>query len=288
MSSQPANLRMILDNAGDSATLSADPVLVSTLPVGNLQLQEGAKVARSTSAATQYIHFDMTRSRVIDSDMFVLLGDFSNSATVKITLYSGAGQTGDEVYSSEPELVWKPIPWEEFAWGTYEWGGGAIYDKTNATPASTISPADNGELYLSGTFEIIDHDNENGYHNLHRLFIGQKLTPSVNFGYGYAIELRDTSQQHRDAGGGLVTFPTEPYRATRFTLEHMTRQEFSAFWTGLSVCGKVKDIYLDMLPDSSGIEQAAHAMRGKFIKIPTFAQSYDGNYGADFEIEETK
>ncbi|WP_146066625.1 hypothetical protein, partial [Candidatus Venteria ishoeyi] len=189
MMNNSANLRMVLDNAGDAATLTADPVMVSTLPVFNLQQQEGSRVARSTSTDAQDIHFDMEADRIVDGDLFVLLGDFSKTATIKLTLYSGAGQTGDVVYAGNRELIWKPIPWEEFGWGGYEWGGGAIYEKASATPAGVISPDLNGNIYLSGTFEIIDSANEDGYHNLHRLFIGKKITTAVNFGYGYAIEL---------------------------------------------------------------------------------------------------
>jgi hypothetical protein len=283
---------MVLQNAGDSATLSASPALVATLPVENLQKQEGAAVARSTSTANQYIYFDMDRVRSIENDMFVLMGDFSDEAIVNFRLYEGAGQTGNENYTLESEKIWKPIPWEEFGpWGEYEWGGGKIYDATGSIPTFFNAPKDNvdiGNTYLSGEIEIIDPNNPLGYHNLHRLFIGTLIQPINNMEFNYTIGLVDDSEQEPDDGAGLITFSVETYKKLSFNLPILSRQEMVSLWAGLQYCGLTHDIYIDALGFSSGAERIIHIMRAKLIKIPEFTPPFNTAYKTNFEFREVK
>jgi hypothetical protein len=285
------NLRMILENIADSATLSASPAMVVTLPEGNLQRQEGAYVARSTSLATQYINFDLAAERVHALDMFVLLGDFSADAIVTLTLYPQVAQAGTAVYSAG-ETVWRLLPWESFGpWGRYEWGGGAVFDVSGSVPASVLAPGDASEeytTYISGTFKIEDPTNTNGYHNLKRLFIGQMLQPAINYDYGYTLSVVDDSTQEREEGGGLASFPVEKYRRLRFQLNHIDRTEWPSFWGGVLAAGKINDVYVDAKPLAAGVEHAAHQMRAKFTELPEFSEWAAGQFSASFELEEVK
>ena len=282
---------MIFANAADAATLTASPVMESSLPVTNLQLQEGAFVARSTSTADQTIKFDFSDLRLSDNDMFVLLGDFSDEAEVQMTLYAGANQTGDIVYTTTT-TVWKAIPWEEFGpWGTYEWGGGKIYEVAGSDPAFIQAPIDDGATgltYLSGQFIVVDPNNPDGYHNLKRLFIGELLQPRLNFDFGHSLYVEDESEQEPDDGGGLISFHVEPSRRLQFTLSHMSDAEFSAFWRGINYARKVNDVFIEARPAANGILWAAHTMRAKFTSLPKFSSAYAGHWQAPFELREVK
>jgi hypothetical protein len=283
---------MIMENAADTFSLAASPAMLTSLPVTNLQVQEGAFVARSTSTAQQIINFDCPTARIAALDMFALMGDFSSSATVGLTLYSQAGQLGDVVYTSESE-VWKAIPWESFGpWGYYEWGGGRIFDVSGSEPTAVQIPGetlgDDYSNYLSGKIVINDTNNPDGYHNLKRLFVGTIISPEFNFEWGADISTVSMTKQERSEDGGLQSFPRAAYRRLRFNLEHLSAEEFAAFWRGITAADKINDIYIQAKPAALGIEQAAFMMRGKLTRLPSFAEWAVQRYKTEIEIEETR
>ena len=62
-----SNLRIVWAIPSDTATLSASPALVSTLPVTNLQDPTRARIARTTSLAQQQILGNLTSLQIVNS-----------------------------------------------------------------------------------------------------------------------------------------------------------------------------------------------------------------------------
>ena len=282
-------MRVILRSLADDMALAASPAFVSSLPVGNLQTQQRAEVARSADTSNQAITGDLTAARLLGADGFALIGRFSEDATVRVRLYAEAAQGGDVVYDSGPISVLVPIPWGEFAWGEEAWGGVRSF-QNGAEPFFFRFFDDADDVfasYLSWQIDISDATNPDGYHQFRRLVWGRGVSPTINVDWGYQWELVDESKMFRDEAGGLHTETRAKYRRIRATLSHMTQSERVQWADGLRYCGKSRDVFAVLKPYESGGERMDLAFLARFTKLPNFKQSRPNQYAAGFVLEET-
>ncbi|MFO0253509.1 MAG: hypothetical protein ACK52V_05280, partial [Betaproteobacteria bacterium] len=191
------NLRVISTNDVDAATLTSGD-FTATLPVGNLQLEGRARVARTTNATgTKTINGNFAGSTLCSA--LVLYGhNLTGAATWRLRLYAGANQTGTVVYDSTTLTPLTSIGWGSFAWGVAPWGNGVFNDWQQ--PFYTLWFT--GVFALSFRLDLADPLNPAGYLQASRLIIGRYLSPAFNAEYGLALAWDDNSEQRRTLGGG--------------------------------------------------------------------------------------
>ena len=253
------NAKLILINSADAAVLAAYPEPVPGLPVGNLQLQEPSFVMRSTSAADQAILGNLPSARAVAGDGLALFGEFSADASLRVRLFSGLNSTGTVRFDS----TWNAAPRGKKLFGSFAGAGN----------------------YQSFTLNFSDVGAPLGWHELGRLFIGRMFSPEINLSssYGYAIE--DTTDQERDAAGGIHSLPGAVSQSFEFRFEHLTEAERSELHDALLWVGKTRDVFCALRP---GHEKAFDfAGLCKFTKLPKISNPYPGHYSAPFELSES-
>ncbi len=292
------SFRIIMENMADSATLSADPDFAADLSLTGAE--EGVGIQRSERCftartvglpAVQRIYFSLPEARVVANDGFVLQGNFSSDAVIKISLYPGAVQAGETILDTEPEGVWKLIPWEDFLpWGSFEWGASQFTRQLGVDPQFTqaFTANNDGDMYQSGVIEVYDAANPAGFIDVNRFFLGAWIQPQRGASFGATVKNVDDSELEPDDGAGLKGFEREKYRKVTFDLNGLKNADFSALWAGFNYCGKTKEIYVDVRPNQIGTQKTIWALRGHFVSEPEFNKATVNHFRTRFEIREVK
>lgn len=283
------NLRLIMRNIGDSATVTASPAMLATLPATNVQLQERAYLARSSSLADQALLFDLTDARLVYADGFALIARYSAAATIRIRLYSAAAQGGTLVYDSGAVSAIGGIGWGEFIWGVDAWGASIVSEGDGQEPFyfRFFDDADSQtSTYLSGRIDVSDALNPAGYHEFLRFFLGPVISPRYNAEYGLEWKLDDATTQDADDGGGLHSDPGPMARELSFSLAHLSEGERSLFASEYRYCGKTNDVFVCTFPDSTGQRYFDYAMAAKFTSSPTYSLGFPGFQQTEFTLRE--
>lgn len=161
-------MKLLIRNDLDSATLSASPALVTTLPEANLQRARRDAVARSTSAADQTL--DATWAAAVAVDAFCVWGhNLTADGTVRARLYTSDNWTGSPVYDSGAVAALPAKPLGELSWGIDPLG--TAWAMAGSTP-HTVRWLDAVYVIRSARFDLSDSGNPDGYLEAQRLYIG--------------------------------------------------------------------------------------------------------------------
>jgi len=275
------NLRVISTNDVDAATLTSGDFTAS-LPVGNLQLEGRARVARTTNATgTKTINGNFAGSTLCSA--LVLYGhNLTGAATWRLRLYAGANQTGTVVYDSTTLTPLTSIGWGSFAWGVAPWGNGVFNDWQQ--PFYTLWFT--GVFALSFRLELADPLNPAGYLQASRLIIGRYLTPAFNAEYGLALAWDTNSEQRRTLGGSVRTDRRASFRRLSFDLGLLDISE-RALWLDLArVNGLHREIFVSVYPEAGADLERDHSMLGKFSQAAPNTLPVPNRWAQKFEFIE--
>jgi hypothetical protein len=279
-----ANVRMIIVNESDSATLTASPVLVATLPVENLQDQTRARLARTTGLATpQYIRGDWPAQKAI-SAFALVRHNLTAGATLRLKLWDGHNQTGTLVYDSGDVSLGEGIPgWGTFGWGVVPWGASIFSDwpVAFATLWFTLVSA------LSFELQMTDSGNTAGYMEASRLFLGKYFEPLKNMSYGVDCHWEEDTEQTQTDGGTIRSDPFTPYRLWQFDLGSLTSSEIASLMQFARNTGKRSDLFVSCYPEAGGELERNHAGQVKLIEMPKMPRGSATSWSARMVLKET-
>ena len=257
------NLRLVATNAVDAATLSSSD-FTATLPVGNLQLEGRARVARTVNASgTKTINGNFAGATLCSA--LVLYGhNLSGTATWRLRLYNGTNQTGSVVYDSTTLTPQTVVGWGAFQWGVESWGSYIFRDWEQPFYSLFFS-----DVYaVSFRLELVDTVNPSGYLQANRLIIGRYLSPYFNAAYGLALNWDTNSQQRRTLGGSVRTDRRATFRRLAFDLETLDAGE-RALWLDLARSASLhREMFISVYPGAGGELERDHALLAKFGQVP--------------------
>ena len=233
-----ANLRICYRNIFDTATLTASPALVTTLPEANLQKQERFKTARSTSLASQDLKASWASAQRV------------NFIHTRMHNFTAAAQTRDRTYT---DSAWTTGVIDNAAANCFAYSGFAQNDVLteadfrllkNSTRYITL--ATNIQSYIQ---TITDAANPDGYFDVSRLFGGEYIEFTYNPPYGgAAFTFEDLSTQQVMHDGSLVSDKGAKRRRLELTQDFMPAADWAALLAGLRYAGKDKDIFVSLYP----------------------------------------
>lgn len=275
------SIRIVTANLSDQAALSSAH-FVSTLPVGNLQVEGRAKVARTTNATgTKTINGDLASPALVGA--CVLYGhNLTSQATWRLRLWDGAGQTGTVVYDSTTVPATSAIGWGQFGWGAVPWGASVFTGWGSAF--SVLWFATVGAL--SFRLDITDASNPAGYLQAKRLLLGPYFEPAVNVDLGMQLYWEEASVQRRTQASSLRTDPGPRYRVLNAYLGQLSDSERAVALETLRQIGMRTETFISIYPGAGGSLERDHSLLGKFTRMPAFANGTPSSHQAPITFEE--
>ena len=200
----------------------------------------------------------------------LLLGDFSESATLRMRCYSGlSGTGGTALYDSGVMAVL---------------GGDTILPtgRINTFPAMHLyrafSSANSGDTYFSIIINLSDTNPPNGRHLLRRAVLGQIFSPRVNPTYDspWSYTLVDTSTIERNDTNDART--KRGYQQRQFQvpldLSEAERQLIVEAWR---IAKTTNDGFIMLCPDSTGQTRIELGMNSFCGQLQFGQDGYDRN-----------
>lgn len=274
-------LRILARNIADTATITADPAMSTSLPVTNVQRPTSrGRTARTTSTASQDIKLAWPSDQVAN----MVAWSFDNASTAtpgtdRFLGYSGA------------------------AWAT------GIVDTTALTTFSTTgldttidvsTEADfrllkNRARYFtqvttmeSAILRLADASNPDGYRELQRLLIGKyhEFAYDPPFG-GVELEVMDSGKGERAADGTHVV--SKGYKARRLSLnlEFIPDEDLATVWAIARYLGKDRECWVSLYPEAGGVKELYNQMVCRLVAMPKFNPHFPGLHRGQFVFEES-
>lgn len=280
----PANVRIITPNDADTATLTAAPAMLASLPVTNLQDQTRARVARTDGLpATQTIYGNWPAPKPI-SAFAIVRHNLSAAATVRFRAWDGEDQTGTLLRDSGAVQLGEDIPgYGEFAYGMVPYGASVFSD----WPVAFYSYWFDVVIARSFQIDITDVGTVAGYMEASRLFVGKYFEPLVNFNWNGDCHWEEDSTQERTGGGTLRTDAKPPYRVWQFNLDYLTSGERATLMQICRQIGLRNDLFISMYPEVGGEMERDHAGQVKLARMPPHPNSFANNWRTELLFKET-
>lgn len=275
------SMRIIWRNLVDSATLTASPTMVSTLPVANLQTDAREEVARTSSLATQTIDVTLDQDELMQGCV-IYRGNFSSGATWRVQIFEDATMAVQR-YDSGALLLNPPKPLGDLDWGV-ERLGVTIYDGWGYTVS---------ELWFApvvGAFVRItldDASNPDGFMQASRLFIGPYMELSDMPIPGLTLGPKETTKQERSEAGTLHVEAGSQYRALTAAGRYLPEKARAAIGDMQREVGMRRDVYVSIFADESNARARDHRMQARLVQLDTAAMGAMMLVDQQLRFEET-
>ncbi len=274
------NLRMIVTNDADAATLSASPAAVATLPVSGLQDSSRAKVMRTTGLAAQQINGTWSAARML-SACALMRHNLTSDGTWRLQLFSDAAWA-TQIYDSGTVISWPAKNLGDLEWGVDSLGATVFNEWGKSFSVLWFAPI----TALSFRITLTDPANPAGYREAGRLFMGRMIEPMANMSYGLGLGWREDTKQTRTDGGTLRSDQFEPYRRLKFSLGHLDESERPKWLDFVRRVGKRMDFFVSCFPEAGGMKERDYTMSAKIVNTPDSTHPFLNTYAIDFELEE--
>ena len=242
-----ANLRLILNNAHDTAQLAATS---NALPIAYTQRSERARPWRSAGTATQVVEATLATPTLLEG-LVLYRHNLSAGSRVRLELLNDTGT----VYDSGDASVSGVIPLGEFRFGIDPWGATST-DDLPIRQATFWFPA---TLATGYRLTITDADNPDGYIEIGRIVAGPVIVPTYNASYGLALTWEDFGEHKRTEGLSLRTIGDGEARRLPIDLDHLDASDRAKFTSAFLRGGKRNDVYVSIFPEAGGIDEAEYA-----------------------------
>lgn len=277
-----SKLRLIIENHADSATLTASPAVLTTLPVSNLQLSPRAKVMRTSGLAAQQISGAWPQPKIL-SGCALWRHNLSSAGTWRLQLYADAACATRPLYDSGDVVAWPAKALGDLVFGVDPLGATVFTGWGQAHSSLWFTPVVAGSFRLT----LTDPTNADGYIEAARLFLGMALEPAYNPSWGHTLEWRDESKQTRTDGGSLRSESVAPYRALKLQLEWLTDTDRPKFLDIGRTLGKRKDLFISLYPNAGGMLERDYGIAAKVVgSLPATASRLNA-HAMELELEET-
>jgi hypothetical protein len=273
-----SNLKMMINNAADRATLSASPVAPG-MSAAAMLTDTKSNVCRATGTEIEIVLTWEQAERI--GGVHHPWCNGSPLTTIQVLGYAdkaGATQlldTGERLACPARERVlrapWTPVS----AASAYAYGGGA----------HAFTWFDNVDVKRL-VIRLKDPGNRQGYLEVSRVYVGEAFSPDKNMSYGLGLTPTSTSAPFRtDAGDRRVVRGTKGSKL-EIELGHMTERDRSFFWDMLVANGIDVPAIIDLDPGAASAERARdHRMYGVLVQLPAMRRPNFASHMTSLEWE---
>jgi hypothetical protein len=245
-----SNLRIAYVNRADTATLTANPVVESTMPVTYLQNDSRGYVMRSTSTTAQEIKGEWGGTGYTLGCCSLYRHNLITNDTWRLQLYSDTTWT-TSVYDS----------------GTIDAFSDNTFDDWDFEFSVMWFTAVSGVKSFKLT--ITSSTNPDGYVEASRLFLGAYTEAEYNPKYGMSLGYESSANVVRSDGGSLYGGAKSRWRTLSFDIE-ITSESQRATWAEIGrFCGIDKTVLVSVYPgNATAALERDYTLLGKFEKSP--------------------
>jgi len=247
-----SNLRLIIDNVHDSATLTAT---TEGLPVTYTQRSGRSYPWRSVGTGTQVIQATLANVQYLDA-IVLDRHNLSAAATVQLEILYGADVVQDTGNQSVAELIPPPL----LRLGVDPWGA-SYNDKI---------PVQSKQFWIEPAFAtgyritINDPTNPNGHIDVGRVIAGLSFSPKFNASYGVKLTQVEQVEHRRTEGGSLRSVGSDAIsRRLTLDLKFLTEEDRTTLTTELVKRGRRASVFVSFYPKQGGLKEVEHAFLAK-------------------------
>lgn len=268
-----ANLRMVYDNAADTATITASST-AGSLAATNLQTDMKSEVWRSNNVLTG-VDITMTWAAAKRINMVALpFNNFTAAATMRVRGYT---LSGDSVAAYDATFNACTGALTVGGVNTFAYGGG--------TYASAWLPSVGTWQKLIVT--LADSTNPSGYLEAGRIVCGEYWSPTYTAEAGAELGVNDTTKNERSDAGDLRSDRGIIYKILKFDLNFLTTSDRDKLFTLLRANGAYKPVYISLVPESTDAQdEQIFQIYGKLVKAGSLKYQLMNQFVTQLEIEE--
>lgn len=271
-----ANLRFIIRNVIDGATLSASPAQVSdSLDEQNLKRQtERGRVCRSTGLASQVLTATFSAAKI--GAVAFARHNWSTSATLKSVVSNGGGTLHDTGALS--------------SWNTTGLDTDLdIHTETDFRHLkNTVQYFAEQSAATQLQCTIADAANADGYIEQTRWFAGQYFEVEYNPPHGDVVLTQmDASVGGRSDDGSHIVDKSYKARSLRLNLSFVTDTDLPTLLAMARYLGRDKEAFVDLYPGSATAKGLYNRMAFRLTDSPTFNPHQYGVHRNTLLLEET-
>lgn len=274
-------MRIIWRNLVDSATLTASPAMVETLPVGNLQTDAREEVARTTSLATQTIDVTLDQDELMQGCV-LYRGNFSSGATWRVQVFED-DTMAVQLYDSGTLPLNPPKPLGDIDWGI-ERLGVTIYDGWGYTVTEHWFAPVVGQF---ARITLDDASNPDGFMQASRLFLGSYMEPSYMPMSGMTLGPKETTKQERSEAGTLHVEAGAQYRALTVAGRYLPEKTRAGVGDMQREAGMRRDVYVSVFADENTARARDYRMQARLVQLDTSAMGATMLVDQQLRFEET-
>lgn len=275
-----ANLRVVYENAADSATLSASTT-AGSLAASNLLTDIKSEVWRSTGP-TATLTATWAAGELVGMVAFPFCS-LSSGATIRVRAYTNMADA-TPVLDTGVQMAAEAPPFDVWGWGSEPLGvnayayGGAAYGCVWLNTIVAVKKI---------VIDIDDSSNPLGYIECSRLVTGSYWEPVYNAEYGVEVGAGDLSKHERSDAGDLRTDRGAIYKTMSLDLNYMPAADRNAMWRILRGNGMSRPVYLSLVPKAQdAFEEQMFQIYGKLSRTSAMKYQFMNQYSSTLEIEE--
>jgi hypothetical protein len=288
------NIIIAFPNRTDGATLSGGS-WESGLPITNLQNRLISKVARTTDATAASSKITATLAQPLPIRVVGLVNhNLSFTAQWRIRAYD-TDSPATLIYDSGWVYVWQLtgtlwttdlVEWESDNF----WYGGYTAEEIAGFTISAFHIIPTVEKIATvWQIDIDDEDeNDDGYVQIGRLFIGPGWQPGINYTYGATFGFETNTGVEESLGNVEFFEDREPVRVFNFAFDALSEIEGSGNVLEIArQAGIHREVVV--IPDPADLANAVRRnFMGRLRRLPAVEQNYHQTTGAAFEVKEIR
>ncbi|NVF16221.1 hypothetical protein [Vreelandella maris] len=246
------NLRLIIDNLHDAATLTATS---EALPITYTQRSGRAYPWRSVDTSEQVIEGSFETLTFLDT-VVLYRHNLSASATVRLERLRNTDVVSDTGEVSAAELIAPPL----LRLGVDPWGA-SYNDKIPVQVKPFWLEPDFATGYR---ITIKDSANPDGCIQIGCIIVGFSFSPTFNASYGVKLTEVEMVEHRRTEGGSLRSVGSDGiYRRLNIDLKHMDDADRTTLTTELVKRGRRANIFVSLYPKQGGVKEVEHSFLAK-------------------------
>ncbi len=274
-------MRILSNNLADSATITADPAMVTTLPETNLQNSFREQVARWTDVDLQSIHLAWASAAKYLSCVCLYRGNFSSTATWRVRCWEDGTMT-TAVYDSGTVLINPPTTLGGLEWGVDELGKNLYTDWDYSIAVAWFPPVLTGAV----TIDVTDVENPAGYVQAARLFVGAYFEAACGVADGMTLGYRENTQQARTEGGSLRVEAGAFWRTLQIDTRLMGEADRARLIDLARNSGMRYDVFVSVFPERADELERDYQLQARLVQQNPFTTNVPLTHGTTLTFEE--
>ncbi|HNR12066.1 MAG TPA: hypothetical protein PKM59_02000 [Thermodesulfobacteriota bacterium] len=236
----------LIDDVTATMTFSSE---VATLPGTNVLDDQRGKVWETTGCASEWVKLVFPGNKYFNA---IALAGFNLSASATVTLQANMSDDWTSPAVEEEFEVWEPvIGFDEGLYGEHGYGG---YLTDDEMPKYTTMVRFLAAAYAYPYIRLLieDLDNEDGYLDIGRVFIGEAYEPYGYHDWDWKLIAVDPSVVTKSEGGQAYKDIKSPFSLVKLKLQNLTDEEaYYRFIRIMQDYGVHANIFICMDPSSA-------------------------------------